>query len=236
MSSGVEVQRASAACGVPPAAALVRWAEAALAGRSEGARMTVRVVDEAEGATLNERYRGRSGPTNVLAFHVRCAGAAFASHSRRRRRLCAGRGPRGARTLEAARRPLGASRCSRYPAPARLRPRGASIGAGDGVHRARDPRRAGLFRSLRGSESGRERTSGRPTGRAVVGRPHHPGGAWRWGRAAQSVRARARPARCRTARRARPRRTGDDRRCALGRRHAGSRHHGPARADGGDPG
>ena len=68
MSSGVEVQRASAACGVPPAAALVRWAEAALAGRSEGARMTVRVVDEAEGATLNERYRGRSGPTNVLAF------------------------------------------------------------------------------------------------------------------------------------------------------------------------
>ena len=30
--------------------------------------MTVRVVDEAEGAALNERYRGRSGPTNVLAF------------------------------------------------------------------------------------------------------------------------------------------------------------------------
>ena len=68
MSSGVEVQRACAAGGVPPAAELVRWAEAALAGRSEGARMTVRVVGEAEGTTLNERYRGRSGPTNVLAF------------------------------------------------------------------------------------------------------------------------------------------------------------------------
>lgn len=30
--------------------------------------MTVRVVDEAEGAALNERYRGRTGATNVLAF------------------------------------------------------------------------------------------------------------------------------------------------------------------------
>ena len=68
MSSGVEVQCASAASGVPPPAQLARWAEAALAGRSEGARMTVRVVDEAEGAALNARYRRRAGATNVLAF------------------------------------------------------------------------------------------------------------------------------------------------------------------------
>lgn len=68
MNSGVEVQRACAASGVPPPATLVKWAEAALDGRSDGTRMTVRVVDEAEGARLNERYRGRSGPTNVLAF------------------------------------------------------------------------------------------------------------------------------------------------------------------------
>ena len=68
MSSGVAVQRACAATGVPPPGKLVQWAEAALAGRSEGAQMTVRVVDEAEGATLNERYRRRAGATNVLAF------------------------------------------------------------------------------------------------------------------------------------------------------------------------
>jgi len=68
MSSGVEVQCACASRGVPPPAKLVQWAEAALAGRSKGAQMTVRVVDEAEGATLNESYRGRSGATNVLAF------------------------------------------------------------------------------------------------------------------------------------------------------------------------
>ena len=57
-----------AASGVPSPAKLVHWAEAALAGRSEDARMTVRVVDEAEGAALNARYRGRAGATNVLAF------------------------------------------------------------------------------------------------------------------------------------------------------------------------
>ena len=68
MSSGIDVQRAYAASGVPVSGKLAKWAEAALDGRSDGARMTVRVVDEAEGALLNERYRGRAGATNVLAF------------------------------------------------------------------------------------------------------------------------------------------------------------------------
>ena len=68
MSAAVEVQRACAAPGAPPPAKLVEWAEAALDGRRDGARMTVRVVDEAEGAELNERYRGGEGATNVLAF------------------------------------------------------------------------------------------------------------------------------------------------------------------------
>ena len=68
MSSGIDVQRAYAAPGVPASGKLAKWAEAALDGRSDGARMTVRVVDEAEGARLNERYRGKAGATNVLAF------------------------------------------------------------------------------------------------------------------------------------------------------------------------
>ena len=68
MSAGVEVQRACPASGVPSPAEIVRWAGAALAGRSEDARMTVRVVGEAEGAALNARYRRRAGATNVLAF------------------------------------------------------------------------------------------------------------------------------------------------------------------------
>lgn len=68
MSAGVEVQQACAALGVPPPAKLVKWVEATLDGRVEDAQMTVRVVDEPEGAMLNKRYRGRPGATNVLAF------------------------------------------------------------------------------------------------------------------------------------------------------------------------
>ena len=68
MSAGVDVQRACVVPDVPSPVKIARWAGAALAGRSEGAEMTVRVVDEAEGAALNARYRRRAGATNVLAF------------------------------------------------------------------------------------------------------------------------------------------------------------------------
>ena len=42
MSAGVEVQRACPASGVPSPAKIARWAETALAGRSQDAEMTVR--------------------------------------------------------------------------------------------------------------------------------------------------------------------------------------------------
>lgn len=45
-----------------------RWATAALDGRRDRAEVCVRVVDEAEGAALNARYRGKAYPTNVLSF------------------------------------------------------------------------------------------------------------------------------------------------------------------------
>ena len=32
------------------------------------AELTIRIVDEAESAELNEEYRGKKGPTNVLSF------------------------------------------------------------------------------------------------------------------------------------------------------------------------
>ena len=44
------------------------WALAALAGRRAQGEMTIRVVGMAEGAALNETYRHRKGPTNVLSF------------------------------------------------------------------------------------------------------------------------------------------------------------------------
>jgi probable rRNA maturation factor len=64
------VQRASRARGLPGAAAISGWARAALAGAGAGAaEVTVRLVDRREGARLNQDYRGRPGPTNVLSFN-----------------------------------------------------------------------------------------------------------------------------------------------------------------------
>ena len=61
----VDVQIGCAA-DVPSAGQLAAWATAALAG--DGRDVCLRVVDEAEGAALNARYRCRQGATNVLAF------------------------------------------------------------------------------------------------------------------------------------------------------------------------
>ncbi|MCY3814540.1 MAG: rRNA maturation RNase YbeY [Gammaproteobacteria bacterium] len=50
----------------PSAADVAAWAESALAGDDRA--LCIRVVDAAEGAELNGRFRGRTDPTNVLAF------------------------------------------------------------------------------------------------------------------------------------------------------------------------
>jgi probable rRNA maturation factor len=54
---------------IPEQREMRRWALAALTGlRSTRAALVVRVVEEAESAELNLRYRGKTGPTNVLSF------------------------------------------------------------------------------------------------------------------------------------------------------------------------
>lgn len=47
---------------------LRRWAKAALGPRRRRSILVIRIVDEAEGAELNRRYRQGTGPTNVLSF------------------------------------------------------------------------------------------------------------------------------------------------------------------------
>ncbi len=64
----VDVEDASGSAGVPDAASLSRWAEAALAGRRAEAELSIRIVGEAESAALNDTYRHKAGPTNVLSF------------------------------------------------------------------------------------------------------------------------------------------------------------------------
>ncbi|MBI2802222.1 MAG: rRNA maturation RNase YbeY [Gammaproteobacteria bacterium] len=67
MAIAVEIQRA---CRVvtPTNAELRRWLKQAIQPYRDAATVTVRIVDEVEGSALNKRWRGKTGPTNVLAF------------------------------------------------------------------------------------------------------------------------------------------------------------------------
>ena len=70
MTLELDLQIALDLPGLPAEADFRRWAEAALAGAgyTRDAELTLRVVNEAEGAALNETYRYKPGPTNVLSF------------------------------------------------------------------------------------------------------------------------------------------------------------------------
>jgi probable rRNA maturation factor len=62
----VELQIASVLNDLPTEAQVTAWVEAAI--RRDNIEMVVRIVDEAESAELNQGYRGKTGPTNVLSF------------------------------------------------------------------------------------------------------------------------------------------------------------------------
>jgi probable rRNA maturation factor len=64
----IVIQRACALRGLPTNADLRRWLTHAVGRFRPGASLTVRIVDATEGAALNERWRGKQGPTNVLSF------------------------------------------------------------------------------------------------------------------------------------------------------------------------
>lgn len=54
---------------VPDEDDIRRWISAALAGQREAdTEISLRLVDEAEMGQLNETWRGKQGPTNVLSF------------------------------------------------------------------------------------------------------------------------------------------------------------------------
>lgn len=61
----LSVQYASTASNLPTRAQLRRWIKRAL---QRDVRMTLRIVDEAEGRELNKNYRNKDYATNVLTF------------------------------------------------------------------------------------------------------------------------------------------------------------------------
>lgn len=56
--------------GLPAAASVRRWVDAALAGHRRAVELSVRYVDSEEGRALNRDYRGKDYATNVLSFPV----------------------------------------------------------------------------------------------------------------------------------------------------------------------
>ena len=64
----IDVQRAVDVGDLPDDKDFREWVEAVLACDNHGVEVTIRLVDIQESAKLNEQYRHRSGPTNVLSF------------------------------------------------------------------------------------------------------------------------------------------------------------------------
>jgi len=75
----IAVQNVSGSGRLPSEQQLTNWVLAAIAGPNDespetppppSGEVTIRIVGERESADLNNRYRGKRGPTNVLAFLI----------------------------------------------------------------------------------------------------------------------------------------------------------------------
>ncbi len=67
-TTAIEVQYASSNLSLPAEKSLQRWAEAALESDISLPGLVVRIVDENESRTLNNQFRSKNAPTNVLSF------------------------------------------------------------------------------------------------------------------------------------------------------------------------
>jgi len=66
----IEIQTIYQSEGQPEPEQIQRWVDAALEGYQPDTEIVVRIVDEQESAELNEQYRHKPGPTNILSFPV----------------------------------------------------------------------------------------------------------------------------------------------------------------------
>ncbi len=66
----IEIQTIFNSKGQPDQEHIQQWVDAALEGFNQDTEIVVRIVDEQESAELNEQYRHKSGPTNILSFPV----------------------------------------------------------------------------------------------------------------------------------------------------------------------
>jgi probable rRNA maturation factor len=66
----VEIQAVFESAGQPDQEQIQSWVDAALDGYHQDTEIVIRIVDEPESAQLNEQYRHKQGPTNILSFPV----------------------------------------------------------------------------------------------------------------------------------------------------------------------
>jgi probable rRNA maturation factor len=66
----IEIQTIFESTGQPDQEQIQGWIDTALADLNQDTEIVVRVVDEQESARLNEQYRHKQGPTNILSFPV----------------------------------------------------------------------------------------------------------------------------------------------------------------------
>lgn len=64
----IEIQTVFESAGQPDQQQIQLWIDTALDDYRQDAEIVVRIVDEQESAELNEQYRHKSGPTNILSF------------------------------------------------------------------------------------------------------------------------------------------------------------------------
>jgi probable rRNA maturation factor len=68
--NSVEIQTIFESAGQPSEAQIQLWVNTALEEFEQDTEIVVRIVDESESAELNEQYRHKQGPTNILSFPV----------------------------------------------------------------------------------------------------------------------------------------------------------------------
>ncbi|MFA5016636.1 MAG: rRNA maturation RNase YbeY [Methylobacter sp.] len=66
----MEIQAVFESAGQPDQQQIQLWVDTALDDYEQDTEIVVRIVDEQESAELNEQYRHKSGPTNILSFPV----------------------------------------------------------------------------------------------------------------------------------------------------------------------
>lgn len=64
----VEIQSVINSTNLPGSDRIQAWVDAALEDFPNDTEIVIRIVDEQESAALNQQYRHKNGPTNVLSF------------------------------------------------------------------------------------------------------------------------------------------------------------------------